>query len=128
MSDFERAVEIAAEHTRDRETEQAHSCDGVNCGPVECEAEAYADTLGRLHEAYVFDGMTMLFAYPHSGFAGQSPALQLCVSTEYFNEHFDSRPDVVRKPDPSTLSIEKFIMHSGVKIYCLEDAVFKVVA
>jgi len=122
MSDFERAVSAAAEHTRDRETEQAHGGEGRE----ECEAEAYADTLGRMHEAYRFDGMVMLFAYPHSGFAGQSPALQLCVSTEYFNEHFDDRPDVVRNPAPS--SIEKSIMHGGVKIYCLEDAVFKVVA
>ncbi len=128
MSDYAdrlyREVERAAEATRDTETEAAHGGEGR----PECEAEAYADTLGRLHAAYVFDGMTMLFAYPHSGFAGASPALQLCVSTEYFNEHFDDRPDVVRNPDPSTSCIEKFIMHSGVKIFCLEDAVFKVVA
>jgi len=119
MSDFETAVEIAAEHTRDRETEQAHGCEGR----PESEAEAYADTLGRLHEAYVFDGMVSMQA---GRYLCKKPELH--VMPEYFDEHFGDRADIEFEPMPAQGCIRKSIIHSGVKIFCLEDAVFKVVA
>ena len=82
MNDFERAVSAAAEHTRDRETEAAHGGDGR----PECEAEAYADTLGRLHQAYAFDGMVALYI---SRYGNGIPELH--VMPEYFDEHFSGR-------------------------------------
>jgi hypothetical protein len=118
MNDFEAAVERAAEATRDRETEQAHGGEGRQ----ECEAEAYADTLGRLHAAYVFDGMVAMSARRY----GRNPDLH--VMPEYFNEHFGHRADIEFEPMPAQSCIRKSITHSGVKIFCLEDAVFKVVA
>jgi len=117
MNDFERAVSAAAEATRDRETEQAHGGDGR----PECEAEAYADTLGRLHEAYLFDGMVYMQA---GRYLCKTPELH--VMPEYFDEHFGHRTDIEHEPMPSC--IRKSVMCSGVKIFCLDNAVFKVVA
>ena len=121
MNDFERAVSAAAEHSRDRETEAAHSCDGVNCGPVECEAEAYADTLGRMHDAYVFDGLVVLLGYNYSG-------LEITVTPLYFDANFGHRSDIVTDPLPALSSIRRYVMHEGVKISCIEKAKFAVVA
>ena len=118
MSDFERAVEIAAEHARDRETEAAHGGEGRE----ECEAEAYADTMGRLHQAYVFDGMVALYVSgPHG-----SGIPELHVMPEYFHEHFNDRADIEFEPMPAQSCIRKSVMCSGVKIFCLEDATFVV--
>jgi hypothetical protein len=117
MNDFERAVERAAEATRDAETEAEHGGDGRE----ECEAEAYADTLGRLHQAYVFDGMVMLLAYPYTG-------VELCVTPGYFEEHFGQRPDIATYPLPQLSSIRRFVIHENVKISCIEKASFAVVA
>ena len=119
MSDFETAVSAASEATRDRETEAAHGGDGRE----ECEAEAYADTLGRLHEAYVFDGMVSMQA---GRYLCKKPELH--VMPEYFHEHFGDREDIEHEPMPAQSCIRKSVVHSGVKIFCLEDAVFKVVA
>ena len=119
MSDFDRAVERAAEATRDTETEAAHGGEGRE----ECEAEAYADTLGRLHEAYVFDGMVSMQA---GRYLCKKPELH--VMPEYFHEHFGDRADIEHEPMPAQSCIRKSVVHSGVKIFCLEDAVFKVVA
>ena len=119
MSDFERAVEIAAEATRDAETEAEHGGEGRQ----ESEAEAYADTLGRLHEAYVFDGMVSMQA---GRYLCKKPELH--VMPEYFHEHFGDREDIEHEPMPAQSCIRKSVVHSGVKIFCLEDAVFKVVA
>jgi hypothetical protein len=118
MSDFERAVSAAAEATRDAETEAEHGGEGK----PESEAEAYADTLGRLHAAYAFDGMVAMSASRY----GRNPDLH--VMPEYFNEHFGDRADIEHEPMPAQSCIRKSITHSGVKIFCLEDAVFKVVA
>ena len=118
MSDFDRAVERAAEATRDTETEAAHGGEGRE----ECEAEAYADTMGRLHAAYVFDGMVMLLAYPHTG-------LELSVTPAYFDEHFGGYgSDIQTDPLPQLSSIRRYVMHAGVKISCIEKANFAVVA
>jgi hypothetical protein len=116
MSDFETAVERAAEATRDVETEAEHG------GEVrqECEAEAYADTLGRLHQAYRFDGMVMVLI--------RSSGVALCVTDEYFDEHFGDRTDIAYEPMPVHGSVQKSIQHEGVKISCLQDAKFAVIA
>mgnify|MGYP003488707610 CR=1 FL=1 len=119
MNAFDNAVDIAAEHARDRETEAAHGGEGRE----ECEAEAYADTLGRLHEAYVFDGMVSMQA---GRYLCKTPELH--VMPEYFHEHFGDRADIEHEPMPAQSCIRKSVVHSGVKIFCLEDAVFKVVA
>ena len=120
MSDFETAVEIAAEHTRDRETEAAHGGDGR----PECEAMAYADTLGRLHEAYVFDGLITMYAKgPHF-----TNTPELHVMPDYFHEHFNDRADIECEALPKQGCVLRSIMHEGVKIFCLDNAVFKVVA
>ena len=119
MNNFEKATEIAAEHTSDRETERAHGGEGR----PESEAEAYADTLGRLHEAYVFDGMVSMQA---GRYLCKKPELH--VMPEYFHEHFGDREDIEHEPMPAQSCIRKSVVHSGVKIFCLEDAVFKVVA
>ena len=119
MSDFERAVEAAAEHSRDRETEQAHGGDGR----PECEAEAYADTLGRLHEAYVFDGMVSMQA---GRYLCKKPELH--VMPEYFHEHFNDRADIECEALPKQGCVCRSFMHEGVKIFCLDNAVFNVVA
>jgi len=119
MSNFERAVERAAEATRDRETEEAHGGEGRE----ECEAEAYADTLGRLHEAYVFDGMASMQA---GRYLCKKPELH--VMPDYFADNFGDRDDIYSEPLPAQGSVRKSIIHSGVKIFCLEDAKFAVVA
>ena len=120
MSDFETAVSAASEATRDRETEAAHGGDGRE----ECEAEAYADTLGRLHEAYVFDGLITMYAKgPHF-----TSTPELHVRPDYFSDNFGDRADIEHEPMPAQSCIRKSVVHSGVKIFCLEDAVFKVVA
>ena len=120
MNDFERAVSAAAEHTRDRETEAAHGGDGR----PECEAEAYADTMGRLHQAYVFDGMVALYVSgPHG-----SGTPELHVRPDYFSDNFGDREDIEHEPMPAQSCIRKSVIHSGVKIFCLEDATFQVVA
>jgi len=119
MSTFDNAVEAAAEHTRDRETEAAHGGEGR----PECEAMAYADTLGRLHEAYVFDGMVSMQA---GRYLCKKPELH--VMPEYFHEHFGDRADIEFEPMPAQSCIRKSVMCSGVKIFCLEDATFQVVA
>ena len=120
MNDFERAVSAAAEHSRDRETEQAHGGEGR----PECEAEAYADTLGRLHEAYVFDGLITMYAKgPHF-----TNTPELHVRGDYFADNFGDRADIEFEPLPAQSCIRVSIIHSGVKIFCLQDAVFKVVA
>ena len=120
MNDFERAVSAAAEHTRDRETEAAHGGDGR----PECEAEAYADTLGRLHEAYVFDGLITMYAKgPHF-----TSTPELHVRPDYFSDNFGDRADIEHEPMPAQSCIRKSVIHSGVKIFCLEDATFQVVA
>jgi len=117
MSDLERAVEIAAEHTRDRETEQAHGGEGR----PESEAEAYADTLGRMHDAYRFDGLVVLLGYNYSG-------LEITVTPLYFDANFGHRSDIVTDPLPALSSIRRYVMHEGVKISCIEKAKFAVVA
>jgi len=117
MNDFERAVEIAAERTCDRETEAAHGGEGR----PESEAEAYADTLGRLHEAYLFDGMVSMQA---GRYLCKKPELH--VMPEYFDEHFGHRTDIEFEPMPAQSCIRKSVMCSGVKIFCLEDATFVV--
>ncbi len=120
MSDFETAVSAASEATRDRETEAAHGGDGR----PECEAEAYADTLGRLHQAYAFDGMVALYITgPHG-----SGAPELHVMTDYFNDHFGASAGINHEPIPSLSCIRKSVMISGVKIFCIEEAKFVVVA
>ena len=118
MNDFERAVSAAAEHTRDRETEAAHGGDGR----PESEAEAYADTLGRLHQAYVFDGMVALYV---SRYGSGIPELH--VMPEYFDEHFSGRGGIEHENLPQQSCIRKSVIHSGVKIFCLEDAQFALV-
>ena len=115
---FDNAVEIAAEATRDRETEAAHGGEGRQ----ESEAEAYADTLGRLHQAYVFDGMVALYISRYSGIP------ELHVMPEYFDEHFSGRGGIEHENLPQQSCIRKSVIHSGVKIFCLEDATFQVVA
>jgi hypothetical protein len=117
MSGIERGVEIAAEHTRDRETEVAHGGEGR----PECEAEAYADTIGRMHDAYRFDGMVILLGYNYSG-------LELTVTPLYFDENFGHRSDIQTDPLPALSSIRRYVMHAGVKISCIEKANFAVVA
>ena len=117
MNDFERAVSAAAEHTRDRETEQAHGGEGR----PECEAEAYADTIGRMHQAYVFDGMVALYI---SRYGSGIPELH--VMPEYFDEHFSGRSDIEYEALPAQSCVRRSIMHEGVKIFCLEDATFVV--
>ena len=117
---FDNAVEIAAEATRDRETEQAHGGEGRE----ECEAEAYADTIGRLHQAYVFDGMVALYiSGPHG-----SGIPELHVMPDYFDEHFGYYTDIAYEALPAQSCVRRSIMHAGVKIFCLDNAVFKVVA
>ena len=117
MSDFETAVSAASEATRDRETEQVHGGEGR----PESEAEAYADTLGRLHEAYLFDGMVSMQA---GRYLCNKPELH--VMPEYFDEHFGHRTDIEHEPMPAQSCIRKSVMCSGVKIFCLEDATFVV--
>ena len=120
MNAFDNAVEIAAEHTRDRETEAAHGGEGR----PESEAEAYADTLGRLHQAYVFDGMVALYVSgPHG-----SGIPELHVMPEYFHEHFNDRADIECEALPKQGCVCRSFMHEGVKIFCLDNAVFNVVA
>jgi hypothetical protein len=120
MSDFERAVERAAESTRDAETEAAHGGEGK----PECEAMAYADTLGRLHQAYVFDGMVALYVSgPHG-----SGIPELHVMPDYFSEHFGHRADITFESLPAQSCVRKSVMHENVKIFCLEDAKFVVAA
>ena len=116
---FENACARAAEATCDRETEQAHGGEGR----PECEAEAYADTIGRMHAAYVFDGMVALYV---SRYGSGIPELH--VMPEYFDEHFSGRGGIEHENLPQQSCIRKSVMHDGVKIFCLEDAVFKVVA
>lgn len=118
MSTFESAVERAAELTRDAETEAAHSSEGK----LECEAMAYADTLGRLHEAYTFDGLITMYLRRYS----DTPDLH--VTPDYFSEHFGDRADITHENLPAQGCIRKSIIHSGVKIFCLEDAKFVVAA
>jgi len=120
MNAFDNAVDIAAEYTRDRETEAEHGGEGRE----ESEAEAYADTLGRLHQAYAFDGMVALYITgPHG-----SGAPELHVMTDYFNDHFGASAGINHEPIPSLSCIRKSVMISGVKISCIEEAKFVVVA
>jgi hypothetical protein len=117
---FDNAVSAAAEATRDRETEQAHGGEGRE----ECEAEAYADTIGRLHQAYVFDGMVAMYVSgPHG-----SGIPELHVMPEYFDEHFSGRGGIEHENLPQQSCIRKSVMHDGVKIFCLENAQFAPVA
>ena len=118
---FDNAVSAAAEATRDRETEAAHGGEGRQ----ESEAEAYADTIGRMHQAYAFDGMVALYVSgPHG-----SGIPELHVMPKYFDEHFGHRYDDVDYEDlPAQSCVRRSIMHEGVKIFCLDKAVFKVVA
>ena len=88
---------------------------------IECEAEAYADTLGRLHKAYVFSGMVSMYA-------NTSGDVDLHVMPEYFNQHFGNRTDIEREPLPAHECIRVSVMVDGVKIFCMEDAKFEVVA
>jgi len=115
---MEAMTERAVEATRDAETEAAHGGEGR----PECEAEAYADTLCRVHQAYVFDGMVAMYAGRYS----KCPELH--VMPEYFDENFGYRADIEHEPMPAQKCVCKSVMHEGVKIFCLEDANFVVAA
>jgi len=121
MSDFERAIVKAAESTRDRETEAAH---GGPDAVSECDALVYADAISRAHQCCVFDGMVAIYASgPH-----RSGIPELHIMPNYFDEHFGDRADINYENLPAQSCIRKSVMHDGVKIFCMEKAVFAPVA
>jgi hypothetical protein len=107
----EQQVDHAVDFARAAAVDAAHGGEGR----TDSEAETYADTLCRLHQAHVFDGMIAMYTAPYD------KCLELQVTSEYFEEHFGCRADIERDPWPDHECICKSVTHEGVKIFCVES-------